>query len=133
MSLKDRIAAADDLTSEPMDIPEWGVTVDIKAMTGQARADLLSSFAGEDGKVDYARTYPDLVIVGTFDPETGDPVFGPDDTEMLLTKSAVVLERVAQKVMQVNGLGEKAVDEAGKSSLASDVESATPNAASTSN
>ena len=45
-----------------------------------------------------------------------DPVFTTEDAEVLRTKSAAVMLRVAQKIMSLNGLTQEAVDDArGKS------------------
>jgi len=112
-TLRDAILNADDGTKELVDVPEWGVTVEVRSMTGVQRAKFLTASVGDDGKPDFARTYPTLIIQTTFDPETGDRVFEDADRDALNEKSAAATERIAKAALRVSGLAEDSV-EAGK-------------------
>ena len=116
MSLKDRILAADDTTTELVEVPQWSVTVQVRSMSGAARALLLQSAVDDGGKVDLSKVYPDIIIGCTFDPESGEQVFSPADRDQLMQKSGAALDVVANAAMRLSGFMEGSVDKAGKDS-----------------
>jgi hypothetical protein len=71
----------------------------------------------EGGEADISRVYPEVIIGCSFDPETGEPLFTSEDREMLMSKNASALDRVATVASELSGFTEKAVDKAGKDSL----------------
>ena len=111
--LSDIIIAADDIESETVEVPQWGVTVVVKSMTAGDRAKLLSGAINNGGQLDFEEVLPDVVILCTYDPETGERVFGPQHREAVMGKSAAAVETVA---MRLSGLNDDAVDAAGKGS-----------------
>jgi len=111
MSLKEAIFSSDDITKELVEIPEWGVTVEVRSMTANERAKLGESAAKGD-KTDVGAMYALTVIATVYDPETGLPVFTAQDKEAILSKNGAVIERLATKALGNSGLSEKAVDEA---------------------
>ena len=115
-NLKDKILSADDTVAETLTVEAWNVTVQIRSMSGAARARLLQTAVDDGGKVDLAKIYPDIIIGCTFDPETGEPVFQPADRDALMQKSGAALDEVANVAMRLSGFSEKAVDKAGKDS-----------------
>lgn len=114
--LRTAILSADDITTEPVEVPEWGCTLHVKSMTGSKRAEMLKSAAGEDGTMDYARLYPQVVIATVTDPETGEYVFTANDQDALNLKSGAVLERLAQAGMKISGMTGDSEKELGKDS-----------------
>lgn len=112
MSLKEKIFAAQDITKESLEVPEWGVTVEIRSMTAVERANLTETTT-TDGKVKIAELYAAVVIASVYDPTTGLPLFTNQDREAILSKNGAVIERLAQKAMGTSGMTEKAVEEAG--------------------
>ena len=72
--LRGKIFAADDITKELVEVPEWGVAVEIRSMTAGQRATLTEGATSAD-KVDVSNMYAKTVIATVFDPETGLPVF----------------------------------------------------------
>ena len=116
MSLRETILQADDLQSEPVDIPIWGVTVEVRGMDGHGRGAFIQSFSNSDGNIDWGQAIADLVIETCYDPATGQKVFQPSDREALLGKNGAALQDVAEAAMRLSGLTEKAQDEAGKDS-----------------
>ena len=108
-ALRDKIFSADDITKELMEVPEWGVTVEIRSMTAAQRATLTEGVSSAD-KVDVSNMYAKTVIATVFDPETGLPVFTEKDREAILSKNGAVIERLATKALGSSGLSEKAVD-----------------------
>lgn len=114
--LSDIIIAADDIESETVEVPQWGVTVVVKSMTAGDRAKLLSGAINNGGQLDFEEVLPDVVILCTYDPETGERVFGPQHREAVMGKSAAAVETVATVAMRLSGLNDDAVDAAGKDS-----------------
>lgn len=111
MSLKEAIFSSDDITKELVEIPEWGVVVEVRSMTANERAKLGEGAAKGD-KTDVGAMYALTVIATVYDPTTGLPVFTAQDKEAILSKNGAVIERLATKALGSSGLGEKAVDEA---------------------
>lgn len=115
MSLRDKILAADDIQTEAVEIPEWGVTVEVRGMNGADRSRILEKAADSaDGRVDIQTMYVETVIASTYDPESGEPVFTPDDRSALLGKSAAALDRLAAVGMRLSGMDERATETAKK-------------------
>jgi hypothetical protein len=114
VSLRDRILQSDDIGREELDIPQWGVTVEVRTMSAGKRSRMLQTCTLPDGGVDLDRLYPMLIIATVFDPETGESVFAEEDMPALQDKSAGAIEFVAQKAMEMSGMTAKAVDEEGK-------------------
>jgi hypothetical protein len=103
MSLRDTILQADDLTEEPLHIPEWGCSVLVRSLPGSDRAELLQHNLLPNGKPNLKTLYPMLAIVSMRDPETKDLIFQKTDRDALAAKSGAALERVAQVAMRLNG------------------------------
>ena len=114
MSIRDRIIAASDTASELLVIKEWDVTVEVRSMSGAARAVLIQDAANNDGKVNFAKILPEIIIGCVFDPETGERVFESKDEEALMEKSGQVLDKVLAVAMRLSGFADGAVDVAGK-------------------
>jgi len=115
-SLRDRIFAKDDIIKEKVEVEEWGVTVEVRSMTGRERAQSMKEYVDEEGNVDAERLYPALIVATVYDPTTGEPVFQPEDAASLNLKNSGALEKLAQVAIRLSGMGQKAVDEAGKGS-----------------
>lgn len=115
-SLRDKIKAADDLTTEVVDVPEWGVQLALRSPSGKERARLVSQFVDDNGKPKLDEMYPAILIATARDPETNEPVFTADDASWINEKAGSVLERVAGKAMTVAGIvaDPEASQEAGK-------------------
>lgn len=116
MSIRDRIIAADDIETEIVDIPQWDVTVEVRSMDGRSRTRLLSAAAENDGVLNLEQFYPEVVILCSFDPETGERIFEPGDADLLLSKASAPLEILAQAALRVSGMAGDSLDQAGKGS-----------------
>ena len=110
--LRAKIFEADDITKELLEVPEWGVTVEIRSMTAGQRATLTEGISSTTDKVDVSNMYAKTVIATVFDPETGLPIFTDKDREAILSKNGAVIERLATKALGRSGLSETAVDQA---------------------
>jgi|SRR6185503_236619 len=110
--LRARILNADDVRSEDVEVPEWGVTVRVQGMTGAERARYLQATVGEDGKPNFDRIYPEVLIACAYDPETGEKVFEAADRDALNGKAAGATERIAKVAMRLSGIADDARAEA---------------------
>ena len=117
MSLRDRIIAVDDTQKEIVKIDEWGVEVEIRGMSGAARASISQYAAENNGNINFLKMMPELVVQCCFDPETGEQVFDSKDKELVMGKSGAALDRIVNIAMRLSGFGDKAIDDAGKDSL----------------
>lgn len=122
MSLRDQIFAIQDIPSELVDIPEWGVKVEVRGMTGAERTRIMDLAIDAKGGVNLQFVYPEIVIATAFDPESGTQIFSPNDRGTLLTKSAMAIDRLAATGMRLSGFTKEDVDEKGKDSSATATE-----------
>ena len=122
MSIRDQILAAEDIPSEKVTVPEWGVTVDVRGMTGAERTRIMDKATQNAGDVNLQFVYPEIVIATAFDPESGEQVFKPSDRDALLAKSATALDRIAAVGMRLSGFTAESADDMGKDFSATDSE-----------
>lgn len=121
MSIRDQILAADDIGTDVVHVPAWGVDVKVRGLTLGQRNDALTASREEDGTLNLSRYYA-LIIIGTVsDPETDQAVFTEDDVALLLGKSSAPADLLAKKALALSGMDEKgdvpaAVDAAGEDS-----------------
>ena len=116
MSIRDLILAKQDIPSEVVDVPEWGVKVEVRGMTGAERTRIMDKASDNNGSVNLQFIYPEIVIATSFDPETGEQIFVPADRDVLLSKSASAIDRIALVGMRLSGFTKEAADELGKGS-----------------
>lgn len=114
MSIRDKILAVSDIKAEAVYISEWDVTVEVRGMTGQQRGAFLQQVIDKQGKMDFSKMYPLLVIMSVYDPETGQPVFLGGDLDAIAGKSGAVLEKLSQVAQRLSGLNPEAIGEAEK-------------------
>lgn len=113
-SIRDKILNAKDIKEDIMEIEEWDVTLLVRGMTGQQRADLLQSALDDDGKVNMASAYPIILVSSIYDPDTREHIFTKKDIALLNEKSGGVMERIAMRCMQLSGLSKEDVSTARK-------------------
>lgn len=120
VSIVDRIKASEDVDRELVDIPEWGVAIEIRSMSARQRAGM-ANYAEDDDHSNSERQealWGFLLTSCCFDPDTGERVFSADDMEWLLNdKSFKVIDRLTAKCLSVSAVLRDSVDEAGKGSL----------------
>ncbi len=127
-SLKDTIRESNDRESQLEEIPEWGVTVEVRSMTAKQRASIAQMGANQvlaanseggthNGSMEVDRIYKDTIVDCVFDPKTGEKVFKVEDLEWLMEeKSGAVIERISMICLNISGIYEGAEDDAGKDS-----------------
>jgi len=116
VSIRDLILAKQDIPSEVVEVPEWGVKVEVRGMTGAERTRIIDKATADGGAVNLQFIYPEIVIATSFDPETGEQIFQPKDRDILLSKSASAIDRLALVGMRLSGFTKEAADEMGKGS-----------------
>lgn len=117
VDLRKAIANANDIETEVVDVPQWGVKVGVRGMSAGERADFLTSFTDpETGTIDYKGMYPNLLISTVVDPETGDNVFTRDDFDLINSKSGAAVELVGKVAQRLSGMSADAEEEVGKDS-----------------
>lgn len=114
-ALRQAILDAKDIPSKQLDIPEWGVTVEIRGLTGAQQIDLVkyasvTKIDPESGEkvseTDNGKLAQRLILVSTFDPATGERVFEDADADVLWSKSSAALNRIASVAKDLNGESE---------------------------
>ena len=120
MSLRDQILNSNDIPKELVKVKEWGISIEVRGMTGAERTRIMDKAVDQQGGVNLQFVYPEIVIATSFDDITGEQIFKPSDRDTLLTKSAVALDRLAQVGMKLSGFTQESSDEAGKDSSATD-------------
>lgn len=111
VNIRQTIFKAADVPSELVDIPEWGVKVEVRGFSLGERLDFYNRVTDGD-RVNRDNFYPELIIACSFDPETGDRVFDPADRDELKTKSAAACERITSVAQRLSGLTSDEVTEA---------------------
>lgn len=115
-SLRERILAAQDQKSELVEVPEWGVTVEVRSLSGKQRAHVLQTAVDRKGNTDLEKLYPALLVETVFDPEDGERVFRAEDRDAINARNSGALERVAQVAMRLSGIDAGAQERAEKNS-----------------
>ena len=93
------IATALDRTEELYDVPEWGGAVKLRPLS-LAQRDELTQLSTTDGKTDGQKIVRLLVLYGVSEPPLTD--------DILKEKAYAVVDRIANKIMQLNGLNQEA-------------------------
>lgn len=119
MSLRDSILSASDLVTELVEVPEWGVTVEVRGMSAADRTALIDRASDSGGKLNTSILYPAMVLACSYDPDTGERVFQPGDESAIGEKAGLAVERVVQAAMRASGLSEEAADTSGEGSSVS--------------
>lgn len=114
---KDAILGALDLPQETVEVPEWGGSVIVRALTGKERDLFESTFSNESAKTHadkMANVRARLVVQCVVD-EAGERLFKDSDLEALGGKSAKALDRVFEVAQRLSGLGKDIEEDAGNS------------------
>lgn len=108
--IRDKVRDAQDITSELIDVAQWDVKVEVRSMNGLARSKILKEAAQADGRMDFEKLYPAIIIACCYDPEEGVPIFEIGDEAMINSKSAGPVEKLAQAGMRLSGLTAEALE-----------------------
>lgn len=113
---KYEILAAQDRPLVAMDVPEWGGTIFLKALSISRAMALRSKYMGLDGvpKPETGLSFVLDSIAACIVDESGQPLFSSDELEILGEKNPNVVNKVFQKIEEINGGGENSVEQAEK-------------------
>jgi hypothetical protein len=117
-TLREQIFAAQDLPSEIVDVPEWGLKVTVRGLSIRERDKYFESqiiTRGGKAEQDLSNVTAKLVILCARD-EDGELIFGPEHIDMLGEKSAAAIDRLHKVASRLSGLTEEDVKELGKDS-----------------
>lgn len=109
MSLRDEILGRDDLPVEVVTVPEWGMDVRVRALSGAERdayeASCLKRMGGKADKVEmtFENIRARLVARSVVD-EAGARVFTDADVASLGAKNAAALNRLFEVAQRLSGL-----------------------------
>ena len=113
MSLRDQILNSNDIPKELVKVKEWGISIEVRGMTGAERTRILDLAQDEKG-MNLQMVYPEIVISTAFDAETGEKIFAPEDRTALLSKSANALDVLATVGMRLSGFLAETANDLGK-------------------
>lgn len=108
---KDQILAAPDLKTTEVEVPEWGGTVRLRALSALDVSRFLEA-RDADGEVSL-KGLGTLVALSAVD-EAGNRLFGASDVDALLGKSHAAVERLAREALALNGMHRDGAEEAEK-------------------
>jgi len=115
---RDQILQANDLETRSLDVPEWGGTVRVRALTGVERDALEASAIQGKGKnrdVNLTNFRAKLCARAIVD-EQGKRIFEDADIAALGRKSSGALSKVYNLAAELSGISDADVDELTKNS-----------------
>ena len=111
---KEQLLSVDDLLIEEVDVPEWGGTIRVRALSGTERDAFESSCVKNNRKgntsVDLENIRARLCALAIVD-EKGHRMFNADEAKELGKKSAVALQRIFEVATRLSGITEEAIEE----------------------
>jgi hypothetical protein len=113
MLTKDAVLKADDRPIQEVEVPEWGGSVLIKAMTGAERNAFLARHIQNPGKgqtIILDNMHADLAALSIIN-EDGSRMFSAAEVGALAQKSGTALERIFKAASKLNGLSDEDVKE----------------------
>lgn len=113
MLTRDMILTAKDIVTEEVDVPEWGGTILVRALSGAQRDAFdrsLIEVRGKKSEVIWANVRAKLVVRSCVDSE-GNRIFTDADAVSLGRKSAAPLDRVFKVAQRLSGLTDEDVEE----------------------
>lgn len=111
---RDEIMKHRDLPIVVVDVPEWGGTVKVKALTGRQRdafeASIVEQRRGGKAVVQMDNIRAKFVALCVVD-DNDQPLFYPSDVELLGELSAAALERVFDAGRRLSGMSQNDIEE----------------------
>lgn len=118
-TLRDQILTKDDLPKRSVMVPEWGVTVVVRTMTGRERDRFEEETLVKKGRTkeaSLADIRARLVQVCACDSD-GKQIFEPGDVAALTQKSAKALDRIFAVAKDLSGFSDEDIEDLAKNSL----------------
>lgn len=109
---KEQILAADDRASVETHVPEWGGSVYVRVMSGTERESFEREWTTTEEKL--LPQYKVKMLKKCLCDDKGAALFTNDDLAALGEKNALVIDRLFNQCMKLNGFQKDAVEEAAK-------------------
>ena len=129
VATRDMILAADDLNTEDVEVPEWGVTVRVREMTGTERGAFEKAISKVSTKPDGstnvemdAQNMRVQLCAMTIIDEDGKRMFSDNELSLLGGKSAKAIQRLFDVAARLSGIADDAVEEEMEKSQADQTE-----------
>lgn len=100
----DEIWGLNDLATEDVPVPEWGMLLTVRALSGSERDKFVSSLTDADGNLVTDDETAKLVALSVVR-DDGKRFFSDDDVKKLTRKSGAALRRLAAVSQRLSGLG----------------------------
>lgn len=109
---RDAILAAEDRPTEDVDVPEWGGTVRLRALSGAERDAFETSLLDQRGKPAAARlqNFRARLLAASIVGEDGQRLFTDKDIVALGAKSGAVIDRLFERARRLSGMTREEVD-----------------------
>ncbi len=112
-NLRDAALNADDITTEVVDVPEWGHKYGVKALTIEEQREFITAVSKKEQEpdgtwqtsIDRDKYAVQLLLRTVVDPDTGETVFEPADAAALNKKSGRAVSRLLTVAARLAGLG----------------------------
>jgi ribosomal protein L12E/L44/L45/RPP1/RPP2 len=110
---RDDVLKAEDLTTEEVDVPEWGGSVLVRGLSGRERDEFEASMMVRRGK----RYVPDTanvrakIVARCVIGDDGERLFTDSDVDALGEKSGAAIDRVYEVAARLSGLSDEDIEE----------------------
>lgn len=110
---KDQILGSDDRETKEIDVPEWGGSVKIAAMSACERDAFEASMIDSKGKgsAQRLRNFRSRFVASCIVDDSGNRLFSDKDIVALGKKSASPISRLFEACRELNGMTEDDVEE----------------------
>ena len=129
VATRDMILAIDDLKNEDVEVPEWGVTVRVREMTGAERGKFEKAISkvstAPDGSTNVEMDAQNMRVqlcAMTIIDEEGKRLFSDNELGLLGAKSAKAIQRVFDVAARLSGISDESVEEEMEKSQADQTE-----------
>lgn len=95
-----------------------GLKVLVRGMLARDADQMMTRAAEKDGGLQ--QMYPQFVVIGAHDPDTGKRLFRESDIDAILSMPAQITNEIATATMRLSGLTDEAKKDAGKDSASTD-------------
>lgn len=116
MSLRDQVLQNAKLQIEPVEIPEWNLTIWVRELTVDERDQMIASQASFDNQGEMQDFDPRGIVALLFTltacDENGDRLFNDDETSIVADLPVGGVDRVFEVAQRINRLRKSDVDEA---------------------
>lgn len=108
-SIRSQIFSVPDRAMEDVYVDRWGITLRVVEMSSQESTDMLQSAIDQKTRqIKFSRMYSEIVIATVHailpNGELGPKLFTAGDRDVILARSASIVEHLAQVAMRLSGM-----------------------------